>query len=294
MPKDSLSRIRAKASFVGYLGASRVASMVPFEFAPSVGLIAGGLAYLASPKRRTVVRRNLEPVMDGPATRLESTVQRAFISYAQYWFEAFKIGYGDGSALERRGRAEGLEHLDSALAEGKGALVVAPHLGNWDFAAAWVDSKRYKVTAVAERLEPQELFDWFVARRAEFGVTVVPHDDDPMPKLVAALRRNEVVALVADRSIDAATVEVEFFGQKVDFPMGPAILALRTGAPILPTAAYFEPHGGHLLRILPSLEMGERGRIREDAKRLTQEIARNFEELIKKAPEQWHVFQPLF
>ncbi|MDA8263444.1 MAG: phosphatidylinositol mannoside acyltransferase [Actinomycetota bacterium] len=294
MPKDSLSHLRAKTAYLGYLGASRAASLVPFGLAPVVGLIAGGAAYFTSAKRRSVVRRNLEPVLDGPNTRLEAMVQRAFVSYAQYWFEAFKIGYEDGSTLAGRGRAEGLEHLDAALREGKGAIVAAPHLGNWDFAAAWVDHRRYKVTAVAERLEPTELFDWFVARRAELGVTVVPHDDDPMPKLVAALRRNEVVALVADRSIDAATVEVEFFGRTVEFPMGPAILALRTGAPILPTAAYFEPHGGHLLRVLPPLEIGERGRIREDARRLTQEIAHSFEELIRRAPEQWHVFQPFF
>ena len=294
MPKDPISRLRAKTAYLGYVGASRAASLVPFDLAPLVGLVAGGVAYASSPKRRSVVRRNLEPVVDGPSSHLESAVQRAFASYAQYWFEAFKIGYGSGAALAARGRAEGLENLDKALAGGKGAIVVAPHLGNWDFAAAWVDHRRYKVTAVAERLEPPELFDWFVARRAEFGVTVIPHDDDPMPKLVAALRRNEVVALVADRSIDAAGVEVEFFGRPVEFPMGPAILALRTGAPILPTAAYFEPRGGHLLRIMGELEVGPRGRIREDAKRLTQEIAHSFELLIRQAPEQWHVFQPLF
>ncbi|MDA8101416.1 MAG: phosphatidylinositol mannoside acyltransferase [Nitrospiraceae bacterium] len=294
MPIDTISRLRAKTAYLGYVGASRAASLVPFDLGPLVGLVAGGVAYVSSPKRRSVVRRNLEPVVDGPSSRLEPVVQRAFASYAQYWFEAFKIGYGSRSSFVARGRAEGLEHLDEALAGGKGAIVVAPHLGNWDFAAAWVDHRRYKVTAVAERLEPPELFRWFVNRRAEFGVTVVPHDDDPMPKLVAALRRNEVVALVADRSIGAASVEVDFFGKAVELPMGPAILALRTGASLLPTAAYFEPRGGHLLRILPALEVGPRGSLRDDAKRLTQQIACSFESLIRQAPEQWHVFQPLF
>ena len=286
---------REKATVLGYKAAHEVASLTPFYLGPVVATLFGGAAYVLNAKKRKVVRENLAPVLERtPGERPESAVLNAFISYAQYWFEAFKLGTTSLSKLESLGRAEGIENLYGAIEAKRGAIIVAPHLGNWDFAAAWIDHRRIKLNAVVEKLEPEELFDWFVKRRAQFEVTAIAHDRNPMPKLIEAIRRNEVVALVADRSLDAASVEVEFFGRKVPFPMGPAVLALRTGAPLLPTAAYIEARGGHCLRILPEIEIGERQGLRIDVARITQKIALAFEGLILEAPEQWHVFQPLF
>ncbi len=286
--------IRDKATVLGYKAAQQVASRVPFYVGPLVAAVTGTTAYALNYKMRQVVRRNLAPVTALAGIKSESTVLNAFISYAQYWFESFKVGSTPTAELVKLGRADGIEHLYAAIEAGRGAIVVAPHLGNWDFAAAWINPERVKLNAVVEHLEPEELFDWFVAQRAKFNLNVVAHNRNPMPKLIEAIRRNEVVALVADRSLDAATVEVEFFGRKAQFPMGPALLALKTGAPLLPTAAYLEPKGGHCLRILPEIEIGERQGVRADVARLTQKVATAFEALILEAPEQWHVFQPFF
>ena len=285
---------RDKATVLGYKAALEVVSRLPFYLGPLVATATGTTAYAINYKKRRVVRKNLAPVSALAGTKAESTVLNAFISYAQYWFESFKVGSTPTAELVKLGRADGIEYLYAAIEAGRGAIVVAPHLGNWDFAAAWIDHDRVKLNAVVENLEPEELFDWFVAQRAKFNLSVVAHNRNPMPKLIEAIRRNEVVALVADRSLDAATVEVEFFGKKAQFPMGPALLALKTGAPLLPTAAYLEPKGGHCLRILPEIEVGERQGVRADVARLTQKVATAFEALILEAPEQWHVFQPFF
>ena len=287
--------LRDEIALTSYKVASGVCVLLPRFMGPPIAYIGGSLAYAISAKRRHVMRANLAPVLgDVDSKQREMAVIKSFTSYAQYWYESFKMSDLSLEELKKYGRGEGMENLYGAIEKGRGAIVVAPHMGNWDFAAAWIDSDRVKINAVVEALEPPALFEWFVARRAQFGIKAIAHNENPMPKLIEAIKRNEVVVLVADRSLDAASVEVEFFGQKVRFPLGPAFLALRTGAPLLPTASYMEPRGGHLLRFLPELEIGERVGLRADARRLTQMVATSFETMIRQAPEQWHVFQPFF
>jgi KDO2-lipid IV(A) lauroyltransferase len=87
-------------------------------------------------------------------------------------------------------------------------------------------------------------------------------------------------------------VEVEFFGEQTTLPGGPATLALRTGAPLIPTGVYFRSGGRHLAMIGPPITVQREGRLRDDVVRITQELARRFEELVRMAPEQWHLMQP--
>ena len=104
---------------------------------------------------------------------------------------------------------------------------------------------------------------------------------------------NEVVCLLSDRFIDGASTPVEFFGERTLLPAGPATLAIRTGAPILPTAVYFKGRGnGHHAVIRPPIPIQRLGRLREDVQRVTQALARELELLIRRAPEQWHLLQP--
>ena len=89
-------------------------------------------------------------------------------------------------------------------------------------------------------------------------------------------------------------MDVEFFGQKTRIPGGPALLALRSGAPLVPSAIYVRAGGSYDLRLRPPIDTARRGRLREDVERVSQDIVNAFEDLIRKAPEQWHVFQPLW
>ena len=108
-----------------------------------------------------------------------------------------------------------------------------------------------------------------------------------------ALKNNEVLCLMCDRDIGGGGgIEVEFFGETTRLPGGPATLALRVGAPLLPTAVYFRGRTGHLAIVRPSLELERLGRLRDDVTRVTQALASELEGLIRVAPEQWHLLQP--
>ena len=151
----------------------------------------------------------------------------------------------------------------------------------------------HQMTVVVEPLDNVELFEWFKDLRADLGMTVVPLGPGATSAIMRALKANEIVCLLSDRDIQGGGVEVEFFGERTTLPAGPATLSIRTGAPILPAAVYFtDSYNGHQTLVRPAVAATRLGRLRDDVQRITQELARELEFLIRRAPEQWHLFQP--
>ena len=188
---------------------------------------------------------------------------------------------------------EGVAHIEEARAAGHGVIFVIPHLGGWEWGGAWLAAMGYPVTVVVEALEPPELFEWFADFRRSLGMEVVGVGPAAGTAVMRALRSNHTVCLLSDRNVGGAGAVVEFFGERTELPAGPATLAIRTGAALLPAAVYFdERSGGHLGVIRPPLSTQRTGRLREDVTAITQRIAYALEELIRRAPEQWHLFQP--
>ncbi len=223
---------------------------------------------------------------------LRSAVNAAFESYARYWLESFSLPRETPESLDAHFETLGREHLDNALSAGKGAILALPHLGAWDFGGAWLTTHGYPLVVVVEKLEPAELFEWFVEHRRSIGMEVIPLGPRAGVAVIRALRAGHSVGLLCDRDLTDSGVEVELFGERTTIPGGPAALAFRTGAPILPTTVYFRPGGGHLGVVRPPIPVARQGTLREDVERITQLLARELEALIREAPEQWHLMQP--
>jgi KDO2-lipid IV(A) lauroyltransferase len=195
------------------------------------------------------------------------------------------------SRIERSSVFEGVEHVSEARDKGNGVIIAMPHTGNWDLAGAWL-ARLFPCTAVVERLDPPELYEWFTVVRQRLGFATVPLGPQAGAALMRTLRGNGVVGLLCDRDIGGTGVEVDFFGERTKLPGGPATLALRSGAAILPAAAYFDDEFGHRGVICPPLPVERTGRLRDDVVRVTQDLTRKLEMLIRRAPTQWHNFQP--
>ncbi len=279
----------------GYRAGAVAARLVP-------GFVANGLAYpfgaganIANPRRRAMIERHLkrvDPSLQGSALR--RAVQGAFDSYARYYIESFRLPSLSAETVERGIDVDGYEHLTEGLDRGNGVILALPHLGGWEWAGRWVTDRGHPMTVVVERIDPPQLFDWFVELRAELGMTVVPLGPLAGRAVLDALRRNEVVCLLSDRNIGGGGIIVEFFGEDTTLPAGPATLSLRTEAPLLPTAVYFTTRSpnGHQGVVCPPVTIERSGKFRDDVAALTQAMAREFEQLIRRAPSQWHLFQP--
>jgi KDO2-lipid IV(A) lauroyltransferase len=152
----------------------------------------------------------------------------------------------------------------------------------------------YPMTAIAERLEPPELFEWFVAKRIEMGLLIEPLGPEAGSAVMGVLKSGGLVGLLCDRDIEGSGIDVELLGSPTTMPAGPATLALRTGATLLTGVIYSGPGRQHAAMLSPPLDVSRHGRMREDVAALTQEIADRLSVLIRRAPEQWHVFSDPF
>jgi KDO2-lipid IV(A) lauroyltransferase len=246
--------------------------------------------------RRDMMARHLRRVF-GPLLghrELEAKVDEAFGSYARYWADSLRLPGLSFEAVEAGMSWQGIGHIYQGLEAGRGVILALPHLGGWEWAGAWIVGQGYPMTVVVEALEPPELFEWFAGFRRSVGMEVVGVGPEAATAVLRALRANHVVSLLSDRNLTgAAGVDVAFFGERTSLPGGPATLALRTGAALLPTAVYFEAGpAGHLGLVQSPIDTARRGSLREDVARVTQELAERLEGLIKRRPTQWHLMQP--
>ena len=279
-----------------YRAGSAAARAVPAPVATAMSSALGAAAAGAMRGRRAMVERHMRRV-HGPHLKglaLRRAVAQVFDSYTRYGIESFRLPGLDPAEVDAGMSYEGWIHLEDALADGRGALLALPHLGGWEWAGFWLAEVQGRpVTVVVEPLEPPELFEWFTAFRRSLGMNVVPLGPAAGPAVLAALKRNEVVCLLSDRDIGGGGAEVEFFGERTTLPAGPAMLALRTGAPLLPAAVYFRGRRGHHGVLRPPIPVERTaGRLRDDVARVTQALAHELEILIRAAPEQWHLLQP--
>lgn len=276
-----------------YRGAAAVARIVPGRVVDAAApQLAGLLSWHESDRRAMVERhqRRVDPTLAGGALR--ARVHEVFRSYGRYYGESFRLPSVSPRELDDRLSYEGYEHIEQARDAGFGPLLALPHLGSWEWSAYWLTRVRgVPVTAVVERIDPPGLFDWFVEFRESIGMEIVPLGPDAARSIVAAVKARHVVALLCDRDINGSGVEVTFFGEKTTLPSGPAALALRTGAPLLPTAVYDQARNHHGV-VLPPIPTERRGTFRADVARITQALADSLEQLIRRAPEQWHLMQP--
>jgi phosphatidylinositol dimannoside acyltransferase len=273
---------------------SFAARAMPGPFADAAASMIGLGLFTGMRDKRAIIERHLRRV--NPRLRglaLRQAVQQAFDSYARYYVESFRLPSLPSRVIDAGFTSEGLHQIDDAIEAGTGAILALPHLGGWEWAGRWLVEQGKRMTVVVEPLEPPELFEWFKDLRQNLGMTVVPLGPKVASTVLKALSENQVVCLLCDRDIDRTGIPVTFFREETTLPAGPAMLGIRSGAPILPVAVYFTPrYNGHHAVIRPPVPAERTGKLRDDVASVTQALAGELEYLIRLAPEQWHMFQP--
>ncbi|MGH3973709.1 MAG: phosphatidylinositol mannoside acyltransferase [Pseudonocardiaceae bacterium] len=278
---------------LGYAAGWRLVRVAPEGLTTRIFRTAADLAALRDGAGVRQLRRNLARVLpDVPSTGLDALVRDGLRSYARYWQETFTLPSADhGVLLDRlEGEMEGIEHLDAALASGRGVVAALPHSGNWDMAGLWFVKRHGVFSTVVERLRPEALYQRFVDYRASLGFDIVPLSGagSPVRRLLHRLRAGGVVCLLADRDLTGTGAAVEFFGGAARMPLGPARLAVATGATLLVIGCWFTP-GGWGIRFHPPVPVRGRSPVE-----VTQAMADCFATDIAAHPQDWHMLQPLW
>ncbi|AEE46169.1 phosphatidylinositol mannoside acyltransferase [Cellulomonas fimi] len=293
-----------------YAIAWRVAGKVPGPLLRGAARLAADVTWLRHGEGVRRLEKNLgrvRPELDHRALRRLS--RAGMRSYMRYFTEAFALVAVPREQVDHRVRAVHRERVQPYLDEGRPILLALAHVGNWDLAGAWATRHLAPVTTVAERLEPEELFQEFVAFRESIGLSIIPLSGggDVFRDLVRAARAPAagVVPLLADRDLTARGVEVDLFGHRARVAAGPAALAISTGAPLFPTLVRYERLRGARRRAAGTpwgvtIEFSPRVEVPADVPRseqvraVTQAWVDEVAAGIHRHPEDWHMLQRVF
>jgi KDO2-lipid IV(A) lauroyltransferase len=214
--------------------------------------------------------------------------RHAFQNYGRMLTDFLLLGSLSPKELVQRTTIDGREHIDAALANGRGAIMAVPHMGSWDMAGSYAGAVGYPISAVTERF-PGSLNDAVVRTRQRYGLSVIALGRSAVRGITQALQANRVVALLCDLE-QGPGVTVRFFGRHSVVPGGPAAIALKTGAPLLPACQYVTSPGHHHIHLDPPLAVAA-GETKES---LMQRVVSRFEDFIRERPDQWYAFRPMF
>lgn len=241
------------------------------------------------------------------AAGLDELVRAGMRSYMRYYCEAFRLPSLRGEDIDAAVRAVpgGLDEATAVARSGRTTVMFVGHNGNFDLAAAWAARHLAPVATIAERLRPEAVYQQFVRYRNAIDMTIVPLTGGPDP--FAAITQiagagGHVVALAADRDLSHNGIEVDYLGRRARMAQGPAVLALRTGAPLFAARVYYEPAprgqglGGYRTVIdargplVPRVSGGTRAKVAD----LVQQCADWVSDVPRHHTSSWHMMQRVF
>ncbi|MEX2289906.1 MAG: phosphatidylinositol mannoside acyltransferase [Mycobacteriales bacterium] len=290
MPRRVAGLVTGQASAAAYAGGWALVRALPEPLAHRLFRVGADLAHRRGGKGVDRLRSNLARVVgDADGSDLDLVTKEALRSYARYWCEVFRLPVTPAARILGGTVTVEEYRMRDSLASGRGTILALPHSGNWDCAGAWCGATGAPFTTVAERLEPESLYDRFVVFRESLGMEVLPltgGDRPPFDVLAERLGTGGTLCLLADRDLSARGVDVQFFGATARMPAGPASLALRTGATLLPVTLSFRGKGW---RIVFHPEVAH-----TDVPTMTQALADAFARGIAEHPADWHMLQRLW
>jgi lauroyl/myristoyl acyltransferase len=284
----------ARLTDAGFAAGWHAVRLLPEPAARAAFDRAGRWAAGRDGKGTRQLRANLRVVTGGRLSEpeLDDLTTRALRSYARYWQEAFRLPTLRSERIVAGTEVLGLEHVEKARAGGRPLVMVLPHSGTWDAAGVWfIDWLSGPFMTVAERLEPESLYERFVAYRESLGFRVVPLTGGPRSSTEVLrdwLTEGGVTCLLVDRNLGSGGVPVQFFGRAATMPGGAALLAAQTGAALVPTVLQFTERGWRQV-FSPEVPVDGPGRLKDRVGGAMQSVADAFAASIRDRPEDWHM-----
>ncbi|MBI2983615.1 MAG: lysophospholipid acyltransferase family protein, partial [Chloroflexi bacterium] len=277
--------------------AAALAQRLPADAVYPIASAFGELGYLMWTTKRRIAKDNFARVLGRPVDDREvaTTARRSFRNFAKYVVEIMRFPRLRAGDLERLVSVDGWEHLREATKLGRGLIFASIHFGNFEIGGARI-ADEIPLNVIADDLSNQRLMDLLVGNRAHKNINI-HSPSGAARKVLQALRRNEMVGLMMDlgpRALAFDTVRTEFFGEPATFPAVAANLARVSGAPIVVAAVVRQRDNTFRGVALPPIFVDRTQQAAGETLRVTEAIARGLEELIRRCPEQWYIFRPMW
>jgi KDO2-lipid IV(A) lauroyltransferase len=282
-------------TYLGFRLIEGIIARLPRRLAYALGVIISTLAFPLLGRQRKALEFNLHHACpDLPASTVRKLAWRNWLNLTKAWIDFFKVPRMERARLGSLLSLVGLEHLDTAVAAGRGVIVVAPHMGSWELAAASWAASYGEIGVMVEQIEPRRLFDHISRRRIKMGIRVIPLSRTGARDVLRLLKARRMVVLVMDRDILQTGRFFPFFGEVARFPTGPVEMALKTGAPILPAFCLRDAEDRYVAIGEPPIFLTPGEDHEADVRNAMERILGTFERYISKYPDQWHVLEPIW
>jgi len=281
-----------------YYATFLVARYLPLNLCRLLGKATALIIYAFSKKDRNGLAVNLSTALGRPVTDpvVIRTVRQVFLNYGRYMIDFFLLPQlPPQKAKNFFADIKGEEILKSAMAKGKGAILLSAHVGNWEVGGNLLRTLNYPLAVVVMAHNTAATNALINRLRQDQGISVIQIDQSPFSgiEVLRHLSNNGIVAMGGDRDYFGTGREIKFLGKNVKFPVGPVILAMNSGAALIPAFVLKQPDGryfGVLEEAIPLISEGDRD---QAIKKNLEMTARIFEKYIRNYPDQWYCPDPL-
>lgn len=263
-------------------------SVVPESGAVAMATLLGWFVGGVLRIRRRVVDEHLALAFPEQPGAWRNRVARAsYVHLAREWMATFRLARLDRDEILSRTRMVGFDAFRAAVEEGKGVVLMTGHLGNWEFCASGFTARGIPLDAVAKSMANSRFGAALIEARERTGMGVIDADDAPR-RVLQSLRAGRVVAMLGDQNAHRGGVFVPFFGKLASTARGPAVFALRTGAPVFLGIPLRDPGWKQQYTVeLRRIDVQPSGHVDADVLGLTTAHTAALEEAIREAPEQY-------
>ena len=281
-------RRRYRLEYAAVRSVSLLANALPARMSSSTGAAIGSLIGGLWRSRRSLAEANIQRALGdalspGDVSRIAG---ETFRTMGRTVFEVLRFPRTDPQSLIGRVEYTGEDYLRWAHEQGRGALLVSGHFGNWEVLGAWIRAMGYPLDVVVKPMRNPLVDRLYNECRGAMDIGVI-HTQVATKGILRALQKKRFVAILADQYAGAEGIDVDFFGRPASTPRGPAALALKFGCPLMTGVLERIPGGGYRVGVDGPVTCEPTGEIETDIRNVTQEIASRLEAHIRRAPGQW-------
>lgn len=262
-------------------------SRLPRTVTLLIGGLVGRIAYRFASQQRKQACENLRLSLNlSDERQVKKKVKRCFENLGKTVVEFMQFPHLNDKKIQKYVRVEGIQHIENAISQGNGAIILTGHFGNWELLAACISANVAPLTPIVRELRSPKLNTLVSNYRDRAGYSTIDRNTGVRDAL-RCLQNNKLLGIVADVDTTVNGVFVNFFGRPAYTPYSPIAFALKTGAAILPSFIIRQPDGTHRVIIEPPMMLKRSDEKEKELVDNTQKFTNIIESYIRKYPEQW-------
>lgn len=282
-------KIRYSLIYAGVRLLIGVSGVIPRKLWLTAFGFFGGLGYYAAPYSRQVAINNLTLAYGHEKTKKEirALAKKVFVMIGKNGADIIRLyRITSRDAYEKLRVVNGAEHLQCAYDKGKGVIFLTAHLGAFELCATEMAVRGYKPLIIGTAMKDARLTELLWRQRSKLGASAIERGKETV-RLIKTLKSGGTVAILIDQDTRVKSVFVDFFGKPCSTPIGAAVLALKTGAAVVPVFLHLRDDGMQEVNCYPEVELVQTGNEEQDISANTQKFTSIIEAEVRKYPEQW-------